>query len=179
MLYFHSTPPPGRAYYGLSESELGARLRLMSFGQAVVSAQATLRSSGSLAGLGDRAVLSRGGLRGDGRISAGLGFKLFSFDGFLDVSLGARTPLRRIGAEAHVDVALGLRPVANVLVLAQAFSTFTAPSGSPARQSHKLLLSAVYDITRSVSLQAGAFATVLGVNTPFERGALTAVWLRF
>ena len=67
-------------------------------------------------------------------------------------------------------------PCPQILLLAQSFSGF-APRGGPAGvvAAQKFQLSAVYDVTASLSLQIGAIAAIGGVNSPAERGLISAV----
>lgn len=181
LLYFRAPQSKPSSYIGLSESEFGARFRLLAFGPAIVSAQATLRTGGETLGTGNRTLLGQGELRGDARLLAGYGFQLFGLNGFVDAQAGYRTSLRRVGAEWRADLTLGLRPAERLLLLAQAFSSFSRREGvrTPARQLHKLQFSAVYDVTAAVALQLGVFTTAGGRNAPLENGVVSAIWLRF
>lgn len=82
--------------------------------------------------------------------------------------------------EIRADFTAGLRPLAPVLILAQSFSAF-APRGGAAGvvAAQKFQLSAIYDATASLSLQIGAIAAVGGVNSPAERGLISALWWRY
>ena len=180
LMQFHAAGSAS-GYAGLSESEIGAKVRLLLLGPAILSAQATLRSSGDVAGRGESRLAGPAGLRADLRLMAGTGFQLWDMSGFADAEAGIRTPARQRGAEAHADLTAGIRPVPSVLLMAQSFSTLSAriQGDRGPRQTHKLQLSAVFDIAPAVSVQLGGFAALAGRNAPRERGAVTAVWLRF
>jgi hypothetical protein len=80
-----------------------------------------------------------------------------------------------------LDATLGIRPVEKVLVLLQTFNIsaiHTAPLLST--RSNKIALSAVYEVTHSISVQVGGIIGLPGVeNTTTERGVISAVWYRF
>jgi hypothetical protein len=101
------------------------------------------------------------------------------FPAFVDAQLGYRSRGQN-GDEIRADLTAGLRPLPAILVLAQSFSGF-APRGGPAGvvAAQKFQLSAVYDVTASLSLQIGAIAALGGVNSPAERGLISAVWWRY
>ena len=174
LMYFHAPASRPATYAGLSESEIGAKLRLLLYGPAVFSAQATLRSSGAVLGGGNRALAGRGGLRADARLLAGAGFDVYGFSGFVDAQIGYRTPLPGRAGEIHADLTAGIRPVERFLLMLQMFSTV-----SPQFQSHKAQASGVYDVTKAISVQLGVFATVAGRKAPLETGVVAALWVKF
>ena len=174
LMYFHNAGARPASYAGLSESEIGAKMRLLLYGPAIFSAQATLRTTGAVLGGGTRALAGQGGLRADARLMAGAGFAVFGFSGFVDAQLGYRTSLRGLAGEVHADATAGIRPVERVLLMLQSFSTVSAKM-----QSHKLQISAVYDLTKALSVQIGVFATMAGRNAPQEKGVISALWVRF
>ena len=176
LMHVRASGAPPSTYSGLSESEIGGRLRLWAYGPAIVSAQASLRSSGDVTGRGDARLAAPAGLRADVRLMAGAGFELFGLPAFADAQIGLRTPAPQRAAEWHGDLTFGLRPLAALMLLAQSFGT-VAPRA--AWQTHKLQLSAVYDVTPNIAVQFGGFATLAGRSAPRERGAVTALWLRF
>ena len=174
LMYFHAPASRPAIYAGLSESEIGAKLRLLLYGPAVFSAQATLRSSGAVLGGGNRALAGRGGLRGDVRLMAGAGFEVHGFSGFADAQIGYRTPSPGRKGEMHADLTAGIRPVERFLVMLQTFSTV-----STGLRYHKVQASGVYDVTKTLALQLGAFATVAGRKAPLETGVVAALWVKF
>lgn len=174
-LHVKAAPPPG--YTGLGDSELAARVRVLAYGPAIVSLQAGVLTRGDVAGFGHRGLPGKAALQGDIRLLAGLGFACGPFACFADAQAGYRSHVAQAGSEIRADLTLGLRPVPDVLLLAQSFSSLSR--GAVRTESHKLQLSAIYDFSKHWSFQLGLFATVLGRNAPRERGVLSAVWLRF
>ena len=68
----------------------------------------------------------------------------------------------------------------DLLLLAQGFFYLTPwAHGGAFTASHRLQLSAVYDLTREVAVQIGARAAIRGVNDSAERGLIGALWYRF
>jgi hypothetical protein len=163
--------PPGARYEGLGLGALGARTLLFTWGDYNVSLQA-----GSPAAR--RFLDMRDPVQADLRLLVGRPFELFGFPAFVDAQLGYRSRGQN-GDEIRADLTAGLRPLPAILVLAQSFSGF-APRGGPAGviAAQKFQLSAVYDVTASLSLQIGAIAAIGGVNSPAERGLISAFWWR-
>jgi hypothetical protein len=168
--------PPGARYEGLGLGALGARTMLFTWGDYIVSLQAGVRAASPAA---RRFLDMRDAVQGDVRLLVGRPFELFGLAGFFDAQLGYRTRGQN-GDEIRADLTLGLRPLPPILLLAQSFSGF-APRGGPAGvvAAQKFQLSAVYDMTASLSLQLGAIAALGGVNSPAERGLISALWWRY
>ena len=169
--------PPGESYAGMGVLEAGGRVKLYEVDEWIFSAQATLREATSRR---SRIFLDTGrGLQADARILIGRTFTLLGFPAFSSLEIGYRSP-GGFGHEIRADATLGIRPIEKVLVLLQTFNisaVHTAPL-YPTR-SNKITLSAVYDVTQSVSVQLGGIIGLPGVNTTTERGIITAVWYRF
>ncbi|MGJ0559682.1 MAG: hypothetical protein ACR651_11065, partial [Methylocystis sp.] len=167
---------PGARYEGLGLGAFGARALLFTWGGYIVSLQAGLRAASPAA---RRFLDMRDPVQADLRLLVGRPFELFGFPGFVDAQLGYRSRGQN-GDEIRADLTAGLRPLPAILLLAQSFSGF-APRGGPAGvvAAQKFQLSAVYDMTASLSLQIGAIAALGGVNSPAERGLISAVWWRY
>ncbi|MBM3552737.1 MAG: hypothetical protein FJX45_13455 [Alphaproteobacteria bacterium] len=168
--------PPGASYEGLGLGALGARTLLFTWGDYIVSAQAGVRAASPAA---RRFLDMRDAVQGDLRLLVGRPFELFGLAGFIDAQLGYRSRGQN-GDEIRADFTLGLRPLPPILLLAQSYSGF-APRGGPAGvvAAQKFQLSAVYDVSASLSLQIGAIAAIGGVNSPAERGLISALWWRY
>lgn len=168
--------PTGARYEGLGLGALGARTLLFTWGDYIVSAQAGVRAASPAA---RRFLDMRDAVQGDLRLLAGRPFELFGLPGFIDAQLGYRSRGQN-GDEIRADFTLGLRPLPPILLLGQSFSGF-APRGGPAGvvAAQKFQLSAVYDATASLSLQIGVIAALGGVNSPAERGLISALWWRY
>jgi hypothetical protein len=155
---------------------LGARTLLFTWGDYIVSLQAGVRAASPAA---RRFLDMRDPVQADLRLLVGRPFELFGFPAFVDAQLGYRSRGQN-GDEIRADLTAGLRPLPPILLLAQSFSGF-APRGGPAGvvAAQKFQLSAVYDMTASLSLQIGAIAAIGGVNSPAERGLISAFWWRY
>lgn len=77
----------------------------------------------------------------------------------------------------RADLTWGLRPRDDLLLLAQSFGAL-APRAA-GFVSQKFEVSAVYDVTKAVSVQIGAIGALQGLNVPAERGVIGAMWVRF
>jgi hypothetical protein len=168
-------------YRGLDIGALGLRVRLAEAGPFSFAVESNLRLSGA----SDRfrlAQVGHTGIAGDLRLQAAAAFDLWSWPGYVDVSLGYR--LRTVGPadEYRADFSLGIRPRQRWLWLLQSFNSFSAGGGDygfrPMRE-HKLVTSVVYDVNKSWSVQGGTISTIAGKNVPRDTGAFMAVWYRF
>jgi len=167
---------PGPHYEGLGLGALGARTRLFTWGDYIVSVQATARAASPAA---RRFLDMRDAVQADLRLLVGRPFEVFGVPAFIDAELGYRSRGQN-GEEIRADFTAGLRPLPPILILAQSFSAF-APRGGPAGvvAAQKFQLSALYDVTASLSVQIGAIAAIGGVNSPAERGLISALWWRY
>ncbi|WP_279478954.1 hypothetical protein [Aureimonas sp. SK2] len=164
---------------GLGVSEIGGRFRLMQRGGFVASAEANLRIAEADPALDPAgAGLLEGGA--EGRLLAGYGFSVNGMAAFVDGQGAYRVAGPTKADEIHADLTFGLRPRADLLLLAQSFSVVGLEAdGIEGYDAHKLQLSAVYDVTPTVAVQAGGWGTVAGRNALDERGLLAALWLKF
>lgn len=170
------TGPSGARYAGVGSGWLGARIGLLEWGSFIVSLQASLQMASDSA---RRFLDMRERVQEDARLQLGFPIEFFGMPGFADVQVGYRS-FGQSGGEIRADVGYGFRPLDDVLLLAQCFS-IVAPgdSRSTFMSSQKFQLSAVYDVTRHISVQIGGLASVRGVNYSAERGLVSALWYRF
>ncbi len=168
--------PPGARYEGLGLGAVGARIRLLTYGDYVFSFETTLRGASQDA---RRFLDMRDPTQIDARFLMGRPFSILGMTGFVDTQLGLRTRGQN-GDEIRMDVTAGLRPVDRLLLMAQSFSA-VAPHGGMATfvAAQKFQLSAVYEATPSISLQLGGVTALEGVNSPAERGIVSALWFRY
>jgi protein XagA len=169
--------PPGQSYAGMGVLEAGGRVKLYEIDEWIFSAQATLREATNTR---SRIFLDTGhGVQADGRLLIGRTFTFLGFPAFSSLEIGYRSP-GGFGHEVRADATVGVRPLDNILLLLQTFNISAAHTAPlyPTR-SNKLALSAVYDVTQSISVQIGGIIGLPGVNTTTERGVIGAVWYRF
>jgi hypothetical protein len=175
-LYLPPGVGAGARYAGLGAGWLGGRMKLLGIGSVILSAQGSLRAATDP---GRRFLDMRDHVQGDGRLQLGWPVELLGFAGFGEAQLGFRSSGQN-GDEIRGEITTGLRPIGDVLLLAQGFFTFTPwASGGAFTASHRLQLSAVYDLAREVAVQIGARAAIRGVNDSAERGLVGALWYRF
>jgi hypothetical protein len=175
-LYLPPGVGAGARYAGLGAGWLGARVKLLEVGSAILSAQGSLRGATDP---GRKFLDMRDHVQGDGRLQIGWPVELLGFPGFGEAQIGFRSSGQN-GDEIRGEVTTGLRPLNDVLLLAQGFFTFTPwASGGAFTASHRLQLSAVYDLSREFAVQIGARAAIRGVNDSAERGLIGALWYRF
>ena len=158
--------------------EAGGRFRVWRNDHSIVSFQATFRAPYAV----NRSLppgLRREVNEFDARALYGYSFEFWERNGFISAEFGYRL---RAGAadEWRADFTLGYRVMPQLLLLAQNFNSFArAAAPAPNLRSHKLQVSAVYDLTGTWSIQGGVYATVLGVNVRRERGVLGGLWRKF
>lgn len=171
---------PTSTYRGLGTTEAGLRVPIVQSGSSILSAQATGLVPGSF-DKNNAALAGINSFESDARILYGASFELWGFSSFVDAEAGYRW--YQIGpGEVRADLTFGIRPVANIQLLAQSFNIISVGPGvayAPNLRSDKLQASAVYDFDKAWSAQLGAFATIAAVNARRERGLVTAVWYRF
>jgi hypothetical protein len=168
--------PPGLQYGGFGIGAAGGRVELYEFGAVIVSMEASLRAAPP----GARRFLDmRDTVQADARVLFGRPFEVFGFNGFFDAQFGYRSRGQN-GDEIRADVTAGLRPLDQLLLMAQSFSAI-APRGGIATlvAAQKFQLSAVYDVTPQLSAQLGVVSALGGVNSPVERGVISALWWRY
>lgn len=168
--------PPGLSYGGFGLGAAGARVKLYDFGPVIVSMEASLRAAPQEA---RRFLDMRDTVQADARLLFGRPFEIFGFRGFFDAQFGYRSRGQN-GDEIRVDLTAGVRPLDQLLLMAQSFSAI-APRGGIATlvAAQKFQFSAVYDVTPQISAQIGFVSALGGVNSPVERGVISAVWWRY
>lgn len=179
--FSHVTVDRGDKSSGPGYTELGARYRLASSDDTVLSVQGSFRIPGkkrrdSIAQIGatDSEI--------DLRALAGVSFKLGGKDGFVDFQPGYRIRNGGPPNEFRYDATFGIRPAPKLLLLAQSFNVISDGDGSGIFKRYRysnLYASAVYDVAPKWSLQAGVLGTVAGRNSLRERGFLVGLWRRF
>ena len=177
ILHLHVPSALPAGYTGVGDSELAARVRLLAFGPAIISLQAGGVTRGDMLGFGHRGLTGKAAVQGDVRLLAGSGFACGPWHCFADAQIGYRPAASGAAGEIRADLTFGVRPMQSVLLMVQGFSSF-APGGVRV-ESHKLQVSAVYDLSKRLSFQLGVFTSILGRNAPRERGIISALWVRF
>ena len=166
---------------GFGYSDFGGRIRVLASGPWVISAQATIRVPGTRDSA-NPAAIGYTGIEVDARALVGVSFAVADMPAFVNVEAAQRFRNGAPPGEFRADLTFGVRPWARWLFMAQSFSVIAESAGAPpfTRYAyHKLQLSAAYDLTRSLTLQVGGYATYAGTNALQESGALLGAWYRF
>jgi hypothetical protein len=177
----HVSVQGGTTSDGLGYTDLGARALVARGKNSVFSLQATGRIPGvrrqdSLAQVGST------GAETDLRSLAGTSFKIGKADAFLEAQGAYRFRFGAPPNEFHADLTFGVRPVPRFLLLAQSFNTWSDGRGRGVfgrYRYHNIQTSAVLDIDKHWSIQAGALGTAGGENALRERGLLFGLWRKF
>jgi protein XagA len=160
----------------------GARVKLWAGGGSFLSLQASVEATGERPILGNFRRLNAP-LEADARLLFGHGFSVAGITGFIDLQGAYRFRSAGHPAEARFDTTLGIRPLPELMLLLQSFNSFALERDVrfrlPPTRQNKLQISAVYDLTQQLSLQAGVFTSAAGRETLRERGVVTALWWRF
>ena len=180
------TPTGSITATGFTDPELFIRKRLWRNDHSVFSLQPLVKVP---LPHGDGA-LSLGTEQPDAELRAlyGYGVEAGGLQHFADVEAAYRVRGGAPSDELHLDATLGLRPRPDILVLGQAFSTFsvnapTNPALNLASCSDydlvKLQLSAVKTFHERYAVQAGVFDNIAGKNTGAGGGAMISLWVSF
>ncbi|WP_185984741.1 hypothetical protein [Aureimonas mangrovi] len=163
----------GASGEGFGVQEFGARVRVLERGPYVGSVEASLRVAEAH---GD---VTAGY---EVRLLAGASAAVLGLPSFGDLQLGYRYGPSGLASEVVADVTLGIRPFERTMFLFQTFSTMAAETGRnglPLHDRHRLRASVVFDVTRAISVQAGAETTLAGSNVAADSGFLGSLWFRF
>jgi hypothetical protein len=166
-------------------TNLGARIGLVSFGSTILSLQAVghipFAESSTQTGLFDQDRVPAADLG----LLLGHGFTISGMTGFVDFAVSHTWQGDALPDEWHADATIGLRPIPSLLLMLAGDVTVAGAVGASCTYWTncwswlKLRSSAVYDLSRNWSVEAGFFATVIGQNAGRELGPLVALWYRF
>jgi hypothetical protein len=118
----------------------------------------------------------------DVRGLVGYSFKAGTLPSFVDVEIAQRFRIGGPPDEFRTDITLGVNVTDKWLLLAQSFNVTSEGAGTWGFGSfgyYKLQLSAVYAVTKSVSLQLGGYSTYWGRNALQENGLVVGAWYKF
>ncbi len=163
---------------GASVAEAGARVKLVEWGDNILSAQATARYAAGGRGAAEFSDI-RDRAQVDARLLFGRKMDVLGLGGYVDVQVGFRS--RAVfGNQFRFDATWAVRPLERTTLMLQSF-TAIAPGrlGDRFMLSQKVKASVVYDLTDSLSVQFGGLMALRGVNSAFERGIVTAMWWKF
>jgi hypothetical protein len=173
--------PENQRYTGLGDSEIGAQARLWRDDSSVLAAQVSVRAPNA-GGATNSSLAGTKCADYDFRLLFGKNFGLGLLPAFMDLQAGARLRGGPAPNEARADLTLGVYLSPAILLLAQSFNIYSAPSSNPSYPQwgqSKAQFSLVYSLDADWRVQLGGFATLAGQNAYRENGALAAVWRRF
>ncbi len=166
---------------GLGVTSLGARGPIFYATDWLMSAEASVRVPGAAIASWDQSIDRSRNV--DLRLMAAYQFKVFDSDGFVETQAAARFALNPVPNAARraglLDVTLGVQPWASLQILLQSFGKVEPQVAGSAAISQKLQLSGVWRMSSGVSLQVGAFATLLARHAAFSRGLVSGLWYHF
>jgi len=174
---FHAKPP-GVSRTRIGVAEAGARVKVVEWGDNILSAQATARYAAGGRGVAEFSDI-RDRAQVDARLLFGRKMEVLGLGGYVDVQVGFRS--RAVfGNQFRFDATWAVRPLERTTLMLQSF-TAIAPGrlGDRFMLSQKVKASVVYDLTDSLSVQFGGLMALRGVNSAFERGIVTAMWWKF
>jgi hypothetical protein len=158
----------------------GARLRLVNGRRGVFSLEGSYKSAGAF----DTSVSvnQESARQFEIRALYGIDFPVFDMAGFADVEAGERFIAGARPNETPVDITVGLHITPQTMLLGQSFNVVSGGDAEPPYgyyRSHKLQISIVQHIWKSVSVQVGAFVSPAGQSALNEQGLSFAIWDRF
>lgn len=166
---------------GLDFVELGPRVLLTRWGSAVLSAQGTVRIPFADESDGPAAIGSTQN-EADVRLLGGYGFELFGMRSFAELQAGYRFRFDDPPNEIRVDATIGIRPIPDLEVQAQAFTVIADGSAEGVFSNSRYTngqLSVIYDVNETWSVQAGVNRTILHNDFIPETTGLVALWYRW
>jgi hypothetical protein len=173
--------PESSLYAGLDYTDLGLRAHLWSFGDWVISSEATLFLPGAWNPASPAQAGDTGGAA-EARLLSGYSFALGPAPGFFDLEIGYRFRSAGPPDEWHADVTVGLKPAPGVILMAQDFLIVSMPSTDPCFpmwRQNVVQASLVLPLLDRWQFQIGYFQTTLVYRTNTARGAVVAVWRTF
>jgi hypothetical protein len=166
---------------GFGYTELGGRVQLYDGGTSAFSVQATARIHGTTDYI-NPAAIGYTDNQFEVRALWGQTFELASWPAFVGMEVAQRFRTGGAPDEFRADFTFGVRAIPRWLFLAQSFNVVSEGAGSwgyPSYDYFKVQLSAVYELTPAIWLQAGGFTAFAGRNALQENGAIFGAWFRF
>lgn len=170
--------PPGVSRSGPGAAEAGARVKILEWGESILSAQATARlapggrGAAQFSDMRERAQI-------DVRLLYGRNIQVLGLGGYVDLQVGFRT--RAVfGHQLRFDATWAVRPMERVTLMLQSFTALNPGRiGGRFAVAQKIKASVLLDITESLSFQLGGVLAMRGVNSAAERGIVSAAWWKF
>ena len=170
--------PPGVSRTRLGVAEAGARVKVLEWGDSILSAQATARVAPAGRGAAEYSDM-RDRIQFDARLLYGRKIAVLGYGGYVDLQIGFRTHAA-YGHQLRFDATWAVRPFDRTTLMLQSFTALNPGRiGDRFMLSQKMKASVVYDLTESLSLQVGGVLAMRGVNSAAERGIVGAVWWKF
>lgn len=161
--------------------EVGARYRVMRphllARDDVLSVEVSGRKAGAF-NFAYSANATAGGEDAGIRLLYGSGFRLAHHYAFIDLEAGERWLSHPRPSQTALDLTAGLWLAPRWMMMLQSFNLVSGPARAPYvyYRTHKLEASAVWRMTRRLSLQGGVFFSPAGQNALDERGLCLSLW---
>ncbi len=170
--------PPGVSRTRLGVSEAGARIKIVAWGDNILSAQATARYAAAGRGAAEFSDMRRRA-QVDVRLLFARNVSVFGLSGYVGFEMGFRSHAA-FGHQVRFDATYAVRPFERTTVMLQSFTAINPGRiGDRFMLSQKMKASVIYDVTESLALQLGAIVAMRGVNSAAERGIVSAIWWKF
>jgi hypothetical protein len=161
--------------------EVGARYRLMRPHWLAKDDVLSIEVSGRKAGAFNFAYSANatsGGEDAGIRLLYGSGFRVAHHYAFIDLEAGERWLSHPRPSQTAIDLTAGMWLAPRWMVMLQSFNLVSGPARAPYvyYRTHKLEASAVWRMTRRLSLQGGVFFSPAGQNALDERGLCLSLW---
>jgi hypothetical protein len=145
----------------------------------IVSLEASVKSAGAF-----NLSVSKNGVSGQQaelRLLYGTNFRWLNRDGFVDVEAAERLISGRQPNETPIDITIGWHVTPKWMAMVQNFNIVSGSAQTPFGyyRTHKLQLSAVYQVSPHIAIQNAVFFSPAGQNALQERGIVLSVWANF
>ncbi|MBN8530534.1 MAG: hypothetical protein J0L97_01555 [Alphaproteobacteria bacterium] len=174
--------------YGIGNASLYLRKQIAELEGWVISAQPMVQLPRVGAGY-DLPAIGNDDPELEMRLLAGRALFLLSDCDFVNFEAGYRHRFGDASDQVHLEGTLGLRPAPKILLLTQLFVTHsfdldyaslpTDPSTDRDYRTVTAQLSAVFEVSPSLSLQLGVFHDLYVRNTGEGTGLIFSTWVRF
>ncbi len=172
---------------GLGDTEIFFRKQLFKDDWTVISYQPLIKIPGFYSET-RQPLLGNKQIDVELRALYGTSFQFIEQYHYVNLELAYRRKFEKPQDEIRFDATLGFKPKPDILLLAQIFSIFSVDTANVASFQNanstdfdltKLQLSAVKDLSETMSVQLGIFRNLRGRNTGSGGGVLLSVWLKF
>lgn len=173
---------PGTGYsFGLVQINLFARYQLYRDDKNALSVQGQIGGPGTATVRAPQLAMPSGEY--EARLLYGRNFTIGNdIPGYFDAEAAYRLKSDGNADQFRGDVTVGITPYKNWQIMAQSFNTVSvghAVAGESDYDLYRVELSAVYNVTRAIAVQFGAWHDAGGRNIALGNAGVIALWWRF